>query len=71
MRPKRRSPDFVKLLIEITEKASKGQVLGAFALYPPLRAFVDRFGATPELLVETYRTLVGLEEKGSTWALNI
>jgi hypothetical protein len=52
-------PEVVELIVALEEASLKGEATGPFALNPALRAFGGRWKATPELLVETYRTLQG------------
>lgn len=50
--------DTIRLLEKVDEAISKRETFAAVALYPPLQAFIERFGSTPSLLVELSRNLV-------------
>lgn len=50
----------ISLALDVDRLGNQGDTDRVLALYPILRAFVDRFGASPELLLELYVMGVGL-----------
>lgn len=51
--------EVIDLVAGPADNVSARITLTPFAIYPLLQAYVERYGACPELLVELYRTMVG------------